>query len=516
MRKKSVFFLKLVVFLCLLACALNMLGTLLDGGADVMQAASSLNHLPLNSVDVFWLGTSHLHAGVVPQRLYDEYGITSAMVTGNAIGLDATYRELQEALLRQNPQVVVLDVYPAAAPYCYHYVPNAIALGLAGQYPEGNNAYNTVTGLARWLPLGSPYKPLAILDLALRQRIADESVIQVARFHARYGNISRSNFLHLWGENRITQSFGYVYSNERLAQEALVYRAYSSDAALEPYEQGYLWTFTGEQLAQVRLLDSTVASLDRIISLCEKNNLPLVLCAVPYVMNDAERLMYDQVAAYCRERGVAWVDPADTGLEGLDVMWDYGHLNYDGAVRNTDFWGEYLLNAYDLPDRRQSGDDRYAAWRENAGSDVQLNAARNLWTIYDLTEYLGVCATLGDDYLVLVAADGAEGLSDGNYALLSGLGFDAQTLEAWRAAGGTFAGVSRGGESAFALYEPALTELDRTIYHCGHHVNFTRQNGMVCWTVDGEVAGYGTGELVVGVYSIVDDALMFHRSFAMN
>lgn len=106
MRKLAAFWLKFLVFLCLLAIAVNATGTLLSGGDDVTQSASSLKHLPAESVDVLWLGTSHMNYNIIPQYLYDLCGVTSAMATGNSVDLDASYWMLRQALLTQSPQVL--------------------------------------------------------------------------------------------------------------------------------------------------------------------------------------------------------------------------------------------------------------------------------------------------------------------------------------------------------------------------------------------------------------------------
>lgn len=134
-------------------------GTLLSGGDDVTQSASSLKHLPAESVDVLWLGTSHMNYNIIPQYLYDLCGVTSAMATGNSVDLDASYWMLRQALLTQSPRVIVLDVYPAAAPYCYFYVQNVLALEYRDGMSEGSNPYNTATGVARWLRWEAPLSP---------------------------------------------------------------------------------------------------------------------------------------------------------------------------------------------------------------------------------------------------------------------------------------------------------------------------------------------------------------------
>ena len=181
------------MFLCLLAIAVNATGTLLSGGDDVTQSASSLKHPPAESVDVLWLGTSHMNYNIIPQYLYDLCGVTSAMATETRWIL-TLHTDAASGAATQSPQVIVLDVYPAAAPYCYFYVQNVLALEYRAAMSEGSNPYNTATGVARWLPVGSPFKPGAIAEAYTHSGAGGEAYFELTRMHSRYGELTRNNF----------------------------------------------------------------------------------------------------------------------------------------------------------------------------------------------------------------------------------------------------------------------------------------------------------------------------------
>lgn len=66
--------------------------------------------LPKNSLDVLFLGTSHVREAFIPQKLYDNYGITSYNLGSSDQPPVLSYYWLKEALKTQHPKVVVFDV----------------------------------------------------------------------------------------------------------------------------------------------------------------------------------------------------------------------------------------------------------------------------------------------------------------------------------------------------------------------------------------------------------------------
>ncbi len=522
MRKKiGVFWLKLAAFACVLAMAVNALGTLLDGGQDILQSSAALRTLPRNSADVLWLGTSHMNYNVIPQYLYDLSGVTSTMATGNSVDLNASYWVLRQAMLRQKPQVVVLDVYAAAAPYCYFYVQNVLAMEYREGMAAGSNPYNTATGVARWLPVGSPYKLPAIWE-AWRQSGADgDAYFQLTRLHSRIGELARSDFEHVAGTSRYIRNFGYRYSDTVLKAEEISVRPYSLQEAMAANEVGTCWEFTDEQLEEAHMMEQAKSAIRRIAAYLQKRDVQLVLCAAPYLTNAAEEKLFEEAGALAQELGVPYVGLHDSGVEGLETVRDIGHLNDAGARQYTEFWSEYFAEHFDLPDRRTNSDDRYAAWRDHQGSHDQQHTAMNLKDVQGgLTEYLEQAAALDGDYLVMISAQGDvyEGFTEDDYLLLTEeMGAACGALESWYYTGtGTLDAALCGGRLLAASYEENGRKEALYWHSDGHELVYDVSGERVSWTVDGRSCGKGGTGFNVSVYSLLDGMMMDCRTFDMT
>lgn len=514
LRKRLIFWIKLAAICCAVALCVNAAGTLLSGGDDIVRNASALPSLPRDSVDVFWLGTSHMHYNVIPQLLYDEYGITSTMVSGNSIDLTASYWQLRQALLTQSPQVIVLDVYPAAAPYCYFYVQNVLAMRSRENMPEGSNPHITSSALARWLPVGSPFKAAAIKDAYDVSYAEGENYFGITRFHSRYSELGRQHFRALEGSERLSHSFGYLYGDYTLDQSKVSIRPYSPEAAMEANEEGTYWTFTDEQLAEVQLMQQVTDELQRIIDFTKRKGIQLVLCAAPYQTNAAEELLFEQVGKLAEANGIAFVGLNDTPANDPAYFRDLGHLNDEGARIFTSFWGDWLTGHYDLADRRESTDARYAAWRERAGSHDLQTAGMQL-SSFDggLTGYLEELSSFDHDHMLLFTATGDvfDGFTEDDYWLLvDGLGVAEEELEDWYYTGcGTLDILLYDGEFIFSQYEPDGRDYDIVRNVQGYDVQF----GTGRWRVNGVSAGNIETGMSISVYSLLDDRMLDYRTF---
>lgn len=517
-RKLVLFWLKLAAICCVLAVAVNAAGSVMTNGEDVLRNAAALQTLPRNSVDVFFCGTSHMHYNMIPQMLYDEYGITSTMVSGNSIDFSQTYWQIRQALLRQQPEVIVLDVYPAAAPYCYFYVQNVLAMQSTENMPRGSNPYNTASALARWLPLGSPFKGLAIADAYRSFGLEGEAYFELTRFHSRYSELGRNDFLNRSGQKRYVHNFGYLYGSNVLEDKDISTRPYSLDAAMEANEVGTFWTFTDEQLAQAAPHEKTIADLKRIVDLTRRKGIELVLCAAPYKTNAAEEKLFAEVERLAGEWDVPFVSADDCGANEQQYFRDLGHLNDDGARVNTAFWGEYLSGNHQLADRRMQQDDRYQPWRERAGSYDEQHAAMELIRYEGgLTGYLEEISALTANHLLLFTINGDvyEGFSEDDYWLLvDELGIPEEALEEWYYTGcGTLDLLLMDGELVFSQYSPEGREsmIKRAVN--GYDVAFEETR----WYVNGvSVGNIEENGFNVSVYSMIDEKLMDYRVFDMT
>ena len=110
------FILLLLITLYLLSCVLKV-----KSGHGIDQQ-EGLYWQEENSIDVMFLGTSHVHCDINTGLLYDSYGITAYDYSGAEQPLWMTYYYLKELYRYQTPELVVLDLYgPARFKEDYQY-----------------------------------------------------------------------------------------------------------------------------------------------------------------------------------------------------------------------------------------------------------------------------------------------------------------------------------------------------------------------------------------------------------
>ena len=485
-KSRCVFAVKLIAFVCVLAMVLNICGTIMDGGKSSTENSSSLQQIPRNSIDVLWMGSSHVYAGIIPQYLYDTTGITSTMASGHGLDVNASYWQLKEILRKQDPKVVVVDIYSVGGPYVYADSMRDAVMRHPDNMHPGGFPYNMTTSAARWIPLLSPNKIPAIIDTYRLTKARGEAYFSLTNVHDSYFDITRKNFDFYAGENAFAPSFGYKYMNRTTPEELLQPFPFGEDPS--DYQMYYYWSFTDEQLEQVQLEEFMAYDIQRLMDLSKKKGFELVFCSIPYFANDAERKLFAQVEEMAAENDIAFVGMDDIVIDDPELFDDMGHLNYEGAVINTDFWAEYLTEHYDLEDRRESTDARYAPWREGEESYLQADTVGTLDQLESLTETLEAVATLGDDYIItfMITGDVYEGFSYDDYDLLIEMGLDEEAVDEWFNTGtGVFTAVLRGGETMHTFFDPDAGDFAVTCDVDGFKVGLEKEGEIMGWSVDG-------------------------------
>ena len=78
------------------------------------------------------------------------------------------------------------------------------------------------------------------------------------------------------------------------------------------------------------------------------------------------------------EEGVTYIDfnkmYDELSLDFTTDMAEKVHLNFSGTKKLTEYLGNYIVNNYDIPDRR--GDAKYSSWDVDAkiNRDNRINA----------------------------------------------------------------------------------------------------------------------------------------------
>jgi hypothetical protein len=270
-----------------------------------------------NDIDVLVMGSSNSFCTVDPIVLYDEYGIAAYDFGSSSQQMNMTYLYLKEALKKQSPKLVVLEV-------------NMLV---------GNTLNYENESALRW---GFTDMPLTIDKIKTIYEAtgginADffSYIFPIFRYHSRWNELSKTDYTYFY-KDKVNYTKGYLET----------YTVCDEPVYLDDYVN------EGEALVDER----NVAYLDKIIELCRNNNIELLLFKSPRqgwykYETDAVRLIAD-------ERNIQFIDYNELYNNGefyIDItndFRDYEHLNNYGARKVTLSLGSYIKTVFDVPDRR--------------------------------------------------------------------------------------------------------------------------------------------------------------------
>ncbi len=281
---------------------------------------------PKNTMDVVFMGTSHVHCGINTGLLWEKYGIASYDYSGAEQPLWMTYHYLKELYKYQSPKMIVLDLYaPARFKEDYQY--DWMAENIHGMRFSLNK--------------------LQMIRASIEPHRIDDYFPSFAVYHSRYDDLKEEDFNDFfWNEH-----------------EQIAFKGFT------PY-----W----EQMPQIKpeigdvesggLSDKSEKYLRKIMELTKEHGSELALIVVPYVIKEEDKKTYNRILEIATEEGIYFVDYNEYYEEmGLDFITDFNdesHLNYWGSCKFTDFLGSYLECRMEIPDR--SGLEEYDSWNDNA------------------------------------------------------------------------------------------------------------------------------------------------------
>lgn len=274
---------------------------------------------PKNSLDVVFVGSSHVMCGIYPMELYREYGIAAYDYTSSALVLPQAYYQVVEALKTQTPEVLVLDISGV----------------FYGNIKVGSPEYVHVQlDNMKW----SLNKIRAINDLIEDPADRLEYYFPLLKFHTRWKELTSEDFKRITGDSK------GAHVSEEVLEGALPYDIVPRDytTPISEYPEEYL---------------------RKILDYCRDRGVQILLLNLPFIANEAAQGKYNAVYAIAEEYGVPYLNLMhhldDIGFDYDTDLKDSSHCNRSGAEKVTSYVGRYLKENYDLPDRRE--DAAYAA-----------------------------------------------------------------------------------------------------------------------------------------------------------
>lgn len=288
---------------------------------DGILPMEDLYAYPDNSVDVLFLGSSHVGANVDTVRLCNDYGIAAYNLWGSVQPTWNSYYNLVEALKTQKPRVVVLETFLVSQDY---------------EYMDYSRIIKNTMGMKM-----SKNKVDAVFASATPDVLSDV-LLGFSTYHTRYNELSETDFeRYSW--------------NMEISDKNIDNGDYVTPCTL-PVKAGEETEELAEKMETYFL---------KIIELCEEQDIPLLLYTSPYSASAKEMRRYNKVAQIAEEYRIPYLNYNLNYQEiGIDFASDYcdsaGHFNNSGVKKMTEALGSYLKANYDLPERY--GDRWFNMW----------------------------------------------------------------------------------------------------------------------------------------------------------
>jgi hypothetical protein len=317
--------LRILAFLLLAAIGFHYVDRVLMA-KDGEELSPYYYDYPSDYFDVIIAGPSVMKNGVQPVELWQDYGIAAYNLSCGNQSLACSYYILKDAISKDHPQLIVLDVTYAEEIYI----------------TRSNTFVHYLTDM---MPLTDRYRYQLIQEVISEdQRM--EFYLPFYSFHSRWKEVTASDFKL---DNYQKDTLGSVTYAQTVSYDAVPFQNYDVDASLSDISREYL---------------------EKIISLCQENDTQLLFtcCPVSSANGDCDERSYNSrraimqdVSALAVENDVPFLNflenPDALQLDAYKDFWDGIHLNMYGSAKLTTFLGTYIRNNYDIPDR--STDSKY-------------------------------------------------------------------------------------------------------------------------------------------------------------
>lgn len=272
------------------------------------------------SPDIVGVGSSVLYSGVIPEMMYQNYGLTAYICASSSQTSWNSYCVLKEALRIYNPKLVVFDIGFLTTQD--DYAEEVSNRKLFDYMKNTSNKYNGI-------------------DRAMADGESKWSYLMPAlRYHERYKDLSVDDFKYAFIKPSVTYS-GYIMNLNTSANLPEV--------------------SVSEDIENMVLNDCNKEYLYKIIKLCEDNNAELILIKTPSYQPKWGDTFEQSIKEVALQNNLKYVNFDEyTNAMGIDWMMDSpdegGHLNVYGGAKFSLYLGAYLSNEYNLPDRREDTD----------------------------------------------------------------------------------------------------------------------------------------------------------------
>lgn len=275
--------------------------------------------------DVIFVGDCEVYENFSPITLWREYGIHSYIRGSAQQYIWQSYYILEDTLQDHTPAAVIFNV-------------NAL------RYNESQSeAYNRMTleGM-RW----SDSKVKAIRASMKEGEYFLDYVFPLLRYHTRWKSLTANDFKYMFSTKKVTHNGYYMRVDIKPAENVPA----------------------GRKLTDYSFGDRAWSYLDRMVELCRKNNIRLILIKAPSLYPHWHEEWDVQVREYAEKNNLMYINflglTDEIGINYATDTYDAGmHMNLSGAEKLASYLGGILSEMEGIPDRRDN-EELSAIWEQ--------------------------------------------------------------------------------------------------------------------------------------------------------
>ena len=389
--KYSRIFGSLVIIICTVAtiiCVNNITqrkNLYYNSNYPVTSTFEGFYDIPHDTLDVLFMGSSVVVNGIIPQVLYDNYGIKSYVLASQQQSLLTSYYWLLEALKTQKPKCVVLETR-----YIYE--------GTAEEYMR----------LATDPMKISLNKIRYVNDICNSEENQSFSsyFLKNIRYTNRWKELTEEDFDKDKKKENYLLGFGpfpYIETTE-----------------FTPYIQK-------DKNERMDISEDRLERLNDIVRVCKENSIQLILYTTPRTMTDG---MHNTLQEYADNNNLEYWDfNEEEKYKQFDIKDGetvINHSNIQGAVKLSRVIGKYL-DDYCVLDKSKND-----YWEANEFAYKQLINDINLCNIQDFDEYLEALNSWNYSIFMAINDEGTRNLTPKDLELLNKIGVETPLQDCFR------------------------------------------------------------------------------------
>lgn len=269
---------------------------------------------PADSIDVLFLGSSHVFCGINPLLIYQETGLHSYDFSTGTQRTWVSYYYLLEALKTQSPSVVVLDTF-------------MLFDDTQNTEPRNRMALDYLHN--------SPNKYAAIQTSMQPDESLISYILPVFRYHERIFDLTKADFLWLFENSHYNPLHGYRF--EYMDQiTPVTFMSYEQDHTTE-------FSFIWDNECKSRYY------LNQIVKTCREQEIKLALITIPVTTNwsiEKQQAIADYAAANHIDYFDFVPEVNAIGLSPETDFYDSTHLNIYGSDKFSRYLGRMIKDIY--------------------------------------------------------------------------------------------------------------------------------------------------------------------------